>query len=145
MLAPPLTSTTDAHTLDELRDAVCVMAREGVGAVAVVERAERNELQGIFTERDVMLRVVEQGRDPRATRVQEVMSSPVETASEETTASEALTLMLERHLRTRMSYLASMVRVTASYRSSIVLGEAAAATSRSRAGPGGGGYLRIRL
>ena len=84
---------------DTVFDAVCVMAREGVGAVAVVERAERNELQGIFTERDVMLRVVEQGRDPRATRVQEVMSSPVETASEETSASEALTLMLERHLR----------------------------------------------
>jgi CBS domain-containing protein len=80
-------------------DAVHAMAREGVGAVAVVERAERHELQGIFTERDVMLRVVQQERNPLQTRVRDVMTSPVQTASEETTAAEALTLMLERHLR----------------------------------------------
>jgi len=80
-------------------DAVSVMARERVGAVAVVEKAGKSELQGIFTERDVMLRVVQQKRDPGETRVRDVMTSPVETASEETTAAEALTLMLERHLR----------------------------------------------
>lgn len=70
-----------------------------MGAVAVVEKAAQIQLQGIFTERDVMLRVVHQQRDPRETQVREVMTSPVETASEETTAEEALTLMLERHLR----------------------------------------------
>ncbi len=80
-------------------DAVGVMAREGVGAVAVVEKDEKSELRGIFTERDVMLRVVQQDRNPRDTRIEEVMTTPVETASEETTAGEALTLMLERHLR----------------------------------------------
>ncbi|HEV2494828.1 MAG TPA: CBS domain-containing protein [Terriglobia bacterium] len=42
-------------------DAVSVMAREGVGAVAVVEKPGRGEVQGIFTERDVMLRVVQKG------------------------------------------------------------------------------------
>lgn len=77
-------------------DAVVVMSRARVGAVAVVERAE---LQGIFTERDLMLRVVERERDPRATKVREVMTSPVATASDKTPASEALNLMLERHLR----------------------------------------------
>jgi CBS domain-containing protein len=80
-------------------DAVRVMAREGVGAVAVVENAGKSKLHGIFTERDVMLRVVQQERNPRTTTVGDVMTSPVETASEETTAAEALTLMLERHLR----------------------------------------------
>ena len=80
-------------------DAVSLMAREGVGAVAVAEKAGKGELQGIFTERDVMLRVVQRERSPRETQVQDVMTSPVETASEETTASEALALMLERHLR----------------------------------------------
>jgi CBS domain-containing protein len=80
-------------------DAVSVMAREGVGAVAVVEKNGKSELRGIFTERDVMLRVVQQERSPRQTAVGEVMTSPVETASEETTAAEALVLMLERHLR----------------------------------------------
>ena len=77
-------------------DAVGVMAQARVGAIAVVERAE---LRGIFTERDLMLRVVNRGRDPKATKVQEVMTSPVTTASDKTAASEALTLMIERHLR----------------------------------------------
>ncbi len=80
-------------------DAVRVMAREGVGAVAVVENTSKRKLEGIFTERDVMLRVVERGRNPLATPVGSVMTSPVETASEDTTAAEALTLMLGRHLR----------------------------------------------
>ncbi len=80
-------------------DAVGVMAREGVGAVAVVGNAGKSELHGIFTERDVMLRVVQQERNPLTTPVGDVMTSPVEAASEETTAAEALTLMLDRHLR----------------------------------------------
>jgi CBS domain-containing protein len=76
--------------------AVEVMAEEGVGAVAVVEGGR---LQGIFTERDVMLRVVLKGRRPQDTRISEVMTSPVETVAEETSAEEALTHMLDRHLR----------------------------------------------
>ena len=80
-------------------DAVSVMAREGVGAVAVVETRGKNELWGVFTERDVILRVVQQERNPCETRVCDVMTSPVETGSEETIAAEAVTLMLERHLR----------------------------------------------
>jgi CBS domain-containing protein len=92
---PPATVETEATVFD----AVSVMAREGVGAVAVVAKAGKGDLQGIFTERDVMLRVVQQELNPRETEVRKVMTSPVETASEETTAEEALTLMLERHLR----------------------------------------------
>jgi len=92
---PPATVEPGATVLD----AVNVMAGQGVGAVAVVSNAEKTELEGIFTERDVMLRVVLIGRDPRQTPVREVMTSPVETGSEQTTASDALTLMLERHLR----------------------------------------------
>ncbi|HET7841697.1 MAG TPA: CBS domain-containing protein, partial [Terriglobia bacterium] len=76
--------------------AVEVMAEEGVGGVAVTEGGE---LLGIFTERDVMLRVVLNSRRPQDTRVSEVMTSPVETISEETTAEEALNHMLDRHLR----------------------------------------------
>ncbi|MGH9786588.1 MAG: CBS domain-containing protein, partial [Terriglobia bacterium] len=79
-----------------VQDAVVVMAQARVGAVAVVERAE---LKGIFTERDLMLRVVHRGRDPRTTTVREVMTSPAMTASDKTTFSEALNLMLDRHLR----------------------------------------------
>ena len=77
-------------------DAVAVMAKARVGAVAVVEMAE---LRGIFTERDLMLRVVQQKRDPGSTKIREVMTSPVSTAYDKTPAADAMTLMLERHLR----------------------------------------------
>ena len=80
-------------------DAVAVMARERVGAVAVVEKVGKGQLLGIFTERDLMLRVVAQDRNPRETLVRDVMTSPVATAFDKTTAAEALTLMLDRHLR----------------------------------------------
>jgi CBS domain-containing protein len=76
--------------------AVEVMAEEGVGAVAVTEGGVA---KGIFTERDVMLRVVLKSRRPQDTKVSDVMTSPVETISEETTAEGALKHMLDRHLR----------------------------------------------
>lgn len=84
---------------DTVLYAVTVMARERVGATAVVDKTLKGDLQGIFTERDVMLRVVHKERNPRTTLIRDVMTTPVETASEKTTAAEALNLMLERHLR----------------------------------------------
>lgn len=84
----PLTAT--------VLEAVQLMAEEGVGAVAVVEDGV---LRGIFTERDVMLRVVLRQRDPNDVRVSEVMTSPVETTSEDAAAEEALSFMVERHIR----------------------------------------------
>jgi CBS domain-containing protein len=77
-------------------EAVQVMAEEGVGAVAVVENGQ---LRGIFTERDVMLRVVLRERRPRETRVGEVMTSPAHTTPRETPAEDALNFMLEHHIR----------------------------------------------
>lgn len=77
-------------------EAVQVMAEEGVGAVAVIQD---NAVVGIFTERDLMLRVVLRDRSTHGTKMSEVMSSPVETATDETPAQEALNHMLERHLR----------------------------------------------
>lgn len=91
-LVPPATAATEGTVLD----AVHTMSRQGVGAVAVVDKGT---LCGIFTERDVMLRVVLPGRKPSETRVAEVMTHPAETASEEMTAEEALNFMLERHIR----------------------------------------------
>jgi len=56
-------------------------------------------LEGIFSERDVMLRVVMEHRDPRQTEVEEVMTSPVHSISQRTTGDEALKIMLQEHIR----------------------------------------------
>lgn len=77
-------------------DAVGVMARDRVGAVAIVE----NEvLQGIFTERDLMLRVVQTKRSPETTTVRDVMTPDVKTVVDTSTAEEAIDVMLVEHLR----------------------------------------------
>jgi len=80
-------------------EAVRIMAREGVGAVAVLEKGERTDLCGVFTERDVMLRVVLQKLDPELTKVRDVMTAPVATIPEDMTAEDAFNLMVERHMR----------------------------------------------
>src|SRR5208337_4469084 len=77
-------------------EAVEVMAERGVGAVGVVEN---RMLRGIFTERDVMLRVVLRGRDPKQTPVRDVMTAPAEAVSEDTMEEAALVHMVERHVR----------------------------------------------
>jgi CBS domain-containing protein len=76
--------------------AVRIMDRESIGAVAVIES---DILMGIFSERDLMLRVVSERRDPERTLVEEVMTSPVETIHRDCPADEALKLMLEKHIR----------------------------------------------
>ena len=58
-------------------DVVVAMSDGRIGAIPVIE-GER--LVGIFSERDLMTRVVVPGRDPRTTRVVEVMTHEVVTA-----------------------------------------------------------------
>jgi CBS domain-containing protein len=77
-------------------DAIHAMAGAKVGSVAVVDG---NILEGIFSERDVMLRVVMEGRDPKATAVEEVMTSPVQTIQKRTTGEEVLRIMVQNHIR----------------------------------------------
>jgi CBS domain-containing protein len=68
-----------------------------VGAVAVVD--ENKRVAGIFTERDVLRRLSLSGREPGQTPVREVMTTPVEMATLDTTPGQALSTMVERHYR----------------------------------------------
>ena len=67
-----------------------------VGAALVMEG---EHLIGIFTERDVLDRVVAEGRDPDVTEIQEVMTAgPIRVGLDMTTVDAART-MKERRLR----------------------------------------------
>src|ERR1041385_9161050 len=77
-------------------DAVKTMDRENIGAVAIMEQGT---LQGIFSERDVMLRVVLENRDPGTTRISDVMTADVVTIRRDSTADDALKLMHDKHIR----------------------------------------------
>jgi len=87
LVAPPSTSVARAAKL---------MADKNVGAVMVVED---KRLVGIFTERDAVFRVVAKGLDPRATRLDEVMTRSPLTVAPEETFGRALLLMQEGGFR----------------------------------------------
>ena len=81
-----------------VRAASRLMAEQRVGAVLVVEGSS---LQGIFSERDALNRVLAEARDPDATRLSEVMTGNLVTLGPKAAAVDALRLMREigfRHL-----------------------------------------------
>jgi CBS domain-containing protein len=74
------------------------MSEANVGSILVVEELK---LIGIFTKRDLLLRVMGRGRDPERTIIGEVMTEPVRTVNETDTITSALQLMSSgkhRHL-----------------------------------------------
>ncbi len=73
-----------------------LMHEQRVGAL-VVTRGQK--VIGIFTERDVLNRVVAAQRDPATTLVKDVMSSPVACCTPETSRVECLAVMRQRRLR----------------------------------------------
>ena len=79
-------------------EAVRLMSEHGIGAVLVVEG---DHLDGIFSERDALARVMAAGRDPGATTLAEVMTAEPRSAIPQMSAVTALLTMREggfRHL-----------------------------------------------
>jgi CBS domain-containing protein len=82
---------------DSVQVAVEKMCTVGVGAVAVVDDECRPV--GIFTERDLMRRVVRAGLDPYVISVAEVMTRDPLAAPQEMEASDAFEFMTDKHFR----------------------------------------------
>jgi CBS domain-containing protein len=74
-----------------VRDAVAVMAQREVGAVLVMD--EEGLVAGIFSERDLLVRVVGERRDPDTTPLSLVMTRDVRFVSPGTTIEAALSLL----------------------------------------------------
>ena len=87
LTAPPETTVSEAARL---------MAKKNVGAVMVVEE---ERLVGIFTERDVVIRVIAKGRDAQTTRLAEVMTAAPTTVDPDKTYGHALLMMHEHGFR----------------------------------------------
>jgi CBS domain-containing protein len=77
-------------------EAAKVMAQEDVGPVPIVEDGR---LVGIVTDRDIVVRVVAEGRDPNATTVSEIASTELVTVSPDDDLDEGLKLLAERQIR----------------------------------------------
>ena len=85
--------------LETAQRAAEIMREQNTGVLPVVEKDSRGKLIGIVTDRDLCLRVIAEGRDPKKVRVYECMTrSPVCTRSADD-LQHALVLMQEHHVR----------------------------------------------
>ena len=89
----PVISVQESSTVEE---AVKTMVEHRIGAVIVLRG---NEMAGIFSERDVLDKIVLAHRDPATTPVFAVMTSPVVTAPGNAEDAEAAETMTEHHIR----------------------------------------------
>lgn len=80
-----------------VRAAAISMASNNVGAILVVDAA--GKLAGLFTERDVLNRVVARGLDPDSTPLVGVMTTKLQTASPDKPLAHALHMMFEGGFR----------------------------------------------
>lgn len=77
-------------------EAASYMVERNVGAVPVLEGTR---LVGIFSERDIMRRVVTEARDPRSTHISEVMSTELRTVTPSASSEDAMCLMQTHGVR----------------------------------------------
>lgn len=92
-------SQQQIHTVPQeatVLEATRLMNEHLIGAVLVLEGGR---MSGIFTERDVLRRVVAACRDPQKTSVGEVMTRQVICCRPDTSIDEARTLMKEQRIR----------------------------------------------
>lgn len=89
---PPVTIGPDATVLE----AVQKMADAGAGAVVIIKAGKA---AGIFTASDLLRRVVSKGRALESTPLSEVATSPLTVAQTDTECQDALSLMVENHIR----------------------------------------------
>ena len=86
-------STTPQATV---LDAVHQMNEHKIGALVVMDGGQ---VVGMFTERDVLRRVVGDGRDPASTKISQVMTSKVVCCDPDSDLDEVATLMRNRRIR----------------------------------------------
>ena len=91
----PLIAASDATVWDAIR-----IMREGRhGSVLIVDRSAGDQLVGIFTERDVLIRVWGSGKDINTTPVSEVMTPDPVVLKEDDIMAYAIHLMAVRSFR----------------------------------------------
>lgn len=73
-----------------------LMNHHKVGALVVIER---NQVRGMFTERDILRRIVAEGRNPNDTLVRDVMTREIVVCRSETPIEEARAVMRTRRIR----------------------------------------------
>ena len=90
---------TDVATVSSessVLDASKLMNERRIGALVVITG---DRVVGIFTERDMLTRIVAAGRTPDGTRVAEVMTSPMACCRRDTSIAECKGVMTSKRIR----------------------------------------------
>jgi CBS domain-containing protein len=85
------------HADETVSDAVEILATRRIGALPV--RDAKEDVVGIFSERDVLYSLRRHGAAVLSLKVRDVMTSPVVTVTPDTSVMEALALMTKRRFR----------------------------------------------
>ena len=80
-----------------VREAAETMRANDIGDVIASD--DKGGIAGIVTDRDIVVRVVAEGRDPRATRIEDVASHDLTAVSPDDPVERAVDLMRERAVR----------------------------------------------
>jgi CBS domain-containing protein len=81
---------------DSIRDAARIMASEDTGVVPVVDG---KRVIGMITDRDIVVRLVAEGKDPANAKVNEAMTKTVRSVKEDAPINEVLNLMSSAQVR----------------------------------------------
>jgi CBS domain-containing protein len=84
---------------DTVIKAAQLMKSEDVGPIPIVADKDGKKLAGIVTDRDLTIKVIAEARDPKTTRLEDVMSDNVVTCNENDDIDTALKLMEENQVR----------------------------------------------
>ena len=76
-----------------------LMKSGNIGPIPVIDNEQTRKLVGIVTDRDLALKIVAEGRDPKSTKVEAVMTGNVVTCRAEDDLQKALDAMAEHQLR----------------------------------------------
>ena len=81
---------------DTVREAARIMAREDTGVVPVVDG---KKVIGMITDRDIVVRLVAEGKDPSNAKVNEAMTKNVRAVKEDSPVQEVLDVMSKAQVR----------------------------------------------
>jgi CBS domain-containing protein len=89
-----------SHPTDTVDDVAKLMKKEDIGPVLIVEKGDHGKrLVGIVTDRDLAIKVVGEGRDPKKTKVKDVMTTKVVTCRADDDVQNAMNAMAQYQLR----------------------------------------------
>jgi CBS domain-containing protein len=86
-----------ARESDTVHDAAQILAREDVGALPIC--GEDNRLKGMITDRDIVVKVLAEGKDPRAIHVGELAQGEAVTIGADDEAEEIMRTMTTHRVR----------------------------------------------